>query len=76
MATFDAKFSGMAPRSEEVPLPAGGRGLGAGPPPTAGQVVNQQDYTLMGAWEELWESNLHERKYCTCALYLDACPPA
>ena len=61
MATFDAKFSNLAQNSEAVPVTPGGRGLGAGATPSSSQ-VSQQDFTLVGAWEELWECHLHERE--------------
>lgn len=66
MATFDAKFSTMAQTSEPTPItaavPASGRGLGAGTTPSASQSTVEQDFTLLGAWKEVWESHLHERE--------------
>ena len=63
VAMFDAKFSGVGQQSEAAPVhPAAGRGLGIGMTPSSAASPTQQDFTLAGAWEELWESHLHERE--------------
>jgi hypothetical protein len=63
VATFDAKFSGLTQQTEAaVTHPVGGRGFGPGATPS-GAAATQQDFTLVGTWEELWESHLHEREY-------------
>ena len=63
MATFDAKFSNLTQQTEAASVaPVGGRGLGTGTTPSTSQPTGQQDFTLSGAWKELWESHLRERE--------------
>ena len=71
VATFDAKFSGVTPHPETTPAPAGGRGIGVNPPPSTSSSqssTNEQTFAFLGAWEDLWESHLHERKILSCTV--------
>ena len=72
MATFDAKFSGMAQHSDTSPAQFSGHGSGGNALPSFGQSNSEQDFTLVGAWEDLWDSQLHERK-SQCNLYTLLC---
>ena len=61
IATFDAKFPTLTHGTESSSTPAG-KVQGSTAAPVTMPTTTDLDFTLSGAWEDYWESQLVERK--------------